>query len=162
MGAVGMELQSTLMPLAVNAFLTSEQSSGDDGAGAAASPLPELWDSGSSTVAAVNATNTFMCTIVHSSLKFHKSNNFEKRELFLFPMFSSPFLFLPPRLRPPSGLKFAKRLRKVEEERARNQQRQRDAEERETPTLALAGTWEAAGRRGWQFNCKQNANRKCN
>ena len=71
MGPAGIALQSTLMPLASKAFLTSEQSRGGDGAGADADedapPSSELRHCGSSAKAAVSAVNTLKCIIVTHS-----------------------------------------------------------------------------------------------
>ena len=69
MGPAGIALQSTLMPLASKAFLTSEQSRGGDGADAGADtpPSSELRHCGSSAKAAVSAVNTLKCIIVTHS-----------------------------------------------------------------------------------------------
>ena len=71
MGPAGIVLQSTLMPLASKAFLTSEHSSGGEGADAE-TPSSELRHCGSSSAeAAVSATNTFKPIIVTHNLKSH-------------------------------------------------------------------------------------------
>ena len=71
MGPAGIALQSTLMPLASKAFLTSEHSSGGDGADAEETPSSELRHCGSSAVAAVSAANTLKCIVATHNLKSH-------------------------------------------------------------------------------------------
>ena len=104
----GIVLQSTLMPLASKAFLTSEHSSGDGGADAAEVPSSELRHRGSNAEAAVSATNTFKCNIVAHNLKSHVFINLTILQFKYFVLFLSIFISL-------SGLEFEKILRKVEE-----------------------------------------------
>ena len=86
-GPAGIVLQSTLMPLASKAFLTSEHSSGGDGADAEETPSSELRHCGSSAVAAVSAANTLKCIVATHNLKTHVFINLTNLRIAIWKMF---------------------------------------------------------------------------